>query len=333
MRLININEYDKKTMQLAKPIIDYKKRILLASGSTIHPKYMVKLKDIGIKSLIIEDAQSSGITLDEMMDMPQWVDAIAIVEEAFNHAKRSAFFSLQKLQQTVKKLIEEVQYRKAIVLIPTSMIDEALSLYAHSVNVTLLSLQIGKHLNYNQLQLLELGLGTILHDIGKLLTEDEMQHPQKGFSLLRENRELSIVSAHVAYQHHEMFDGTGYPRKIKENQIIEYAQICSVANDYDNMISKEDMPPHEALEQIMAFTDKKYSHKVVLAFTNGIISYPPGTHIQLNNGRFGIVTKVESHPHRPIVKVEGIHEELDLSEKSTLFIEKVFRRDVNSESN
>ncbi|MCD8500780.1 MAG: hypothetical protein LRY71_02750 [Bacillaceae bacterium] len=104
MRLININEYDKKTMQLAKPIIDYKKRILLASGSTIHPKYMVKLKDIGIKSLIIEDAQSSGITLDEMMDMPQWVDAIAIVEEAFNHAKRSAFFSLQKLQQTVKKI-------------------------------------------------------------------------------------------------------------------------------------------------------------------------------------------------------------------------------------
>ncbi|MCD8500779.1 MAG: HD domain-containing protein [Bacillaceae bacterium] len=66
-----------------------------------------------------------------------------------------------------------MQYRKAIVLIPTSMIDEALSLYAHSVNVTLLSLQIGKHLNYNQLQLLELGLGTILHDIGKLLTEDE----------------------------------------------------------------------------------------------------------------------------------------------------------------
>lgn len=329
MRMIKINEYDKKTMQLAKPIIDYKKRVLLASGATIHPKYMLKLKDIGIKSLMIEDAKSLGITLDEMMDMPQWIDAIAIVEETFKQAKKSSFFSLQKLQQTVKKLIEEVQYRKAIVLIPTSMIDEALSLYAHSVNVTLLSLQIGKYLNYNQLQLLELGLGTILHDIGKLFTDEEMEHPQKGFSVLRENRELSIVSAHVSYQHHEMFDGTGYPRKIRENQVIEYAQICSVANDYENMISKEGIPPHEALERIMAFSDKKYSHKVVLAFTNGIISYPPGTHIQLNNGLFGIVTQVESHPHRPIVKVEGIEEEIDLSEKSTLFIKKVFREELN----
>lgn len=328
MRMININEYDKKTMQLAKPIIDYRKRVLLASGSTIHPKYMVKLKDIGIKSLMIEDARSVGITLDEMMDMPKWVDSIAIVEETFQEAKKSSYFSLQKLQQTVKQLIQEVQYRKAIVLIPTSMIDEALSLYAHSVNVTLLSLQIGKNLNYNQIQLFELGLGAMLHDIGKLLTDEEQLHPQKGFNLLRENRELSIVSAHVAYQHHESFDGTGYPRKIKENQIIEYAQICSIASDYENMISIDGIPPHEALERIMALSEKKYSHRVVLAFTNGIISYPPGTHIQLNNGLFGIVTKIESHPHRPIIKVEGQHEELDLSEKSTLFIEKVFREEI-----
>ncbi|UTW70142.1 hypothetical protein KHA80_05710 [Anaerobacillus sp. HL2] len=55
MRMINIKEYDKKTMQLAEPIYDYKKRVLLGSGSTIHPKYMEKLKEIGIKSLIIEN--------------------------------------------------------------------------------------------------------------------------------------------------------------------------------------------------------------------------------------------------------------------------------------
>ncbi|OIJ21435.1 c-di-GMP phosphodiesterase [Anaerobacillus alkalidiazotrophicus] len=324
MRMINIQEYDKKTMLLAEPIYDYRKRILLASGSTIHPKYMEKLKEIGIRSLIIEDAISVGITLDEMIDMPTWIDAITMVEQVYQQAKNGQKLSITELQNTVKKLINEVSQRRAIILIPTSTIDEALALYAHVVNVTLISLQIAKKLNLNQLQLSTLGLGTLLHDIGKMVTTEALEHPEKGFQLLKSNPEVSLLAAHVAYQHHETYEGSGFPRGIKIKQIIDLAQVCMVANDYENMISKEGYQPHEAIEKIMSLVEKKYSYHIVLSFTNGIISYPPGTHIRLNNGLCGIVIRIDSHLHRPIIKVEGISEEIDLSEQSTLFIEKVY---------
>ncbi len=331
MRIININEYNRKTMQLAEPIIDYQKRVLLASGSTIHPKYMEKLKEIGIRSIIIEDAKSAGITLDEMIDMPTWIDAIASVEKAYEQVKRGQELPLTELQQTVKKLINEVAQRKAIILIPTSSIDNQLAEYAHAVNVTLLSIQIGRKLNLNQLQLGNLGLGCLLHDIGKVLTNDHALHPEHGFKYLKAKRELSLLVSHIAYQHHEAYDGTGFPRGLKSDDILEFAQICTVANDYENMVSKDGIQPHEAIERIMALVETKYSHNVVLSFTNGIISYPPGTHIQLNNGLFGIVTRIESHLHRPIVKVEGISDEVDLSEQSTLFIEKIYNDIVDPE--
>jgi HD-GYP domain-containing protein (c-di-GMP phosphodiesterase class II) len=324
MRMINIKEYNRKTMQLAEPIIDYRKRVLLASGATIHPKYMEKLVEIGIKSIIIDDEKSVGITLDEMIDMPTWIDAISVVEKAFEQIKNRQELAISDLQETVKKLINEVLQRKAIILIPTSSIDQRLSQYAHNVNVALISLQIGRKLNLNQLQLNGLGLGCLLHDIGKAVTADYFLHPELGFKLLKSNHEVSLLASHIAYQHHENFDGSGFPRGIMGNEILEFAQICSVANDYDNMISKDGIQPHEAIERIMALVEKKYSHAVVLSFTNGIISYPPGTHIRLNNGLFGIVTRIQSHLHRPIVKVEGINEEVDLSEQSTLFIEKVY---------
>ena len=328
MRMIGINEYNKNTMQLAEPIYDMKKRILLASGSTIHPKYMDKLIEIGIKSLIIEDAKSAGITLDEMIDMPTWIDAITVVEKAYEHVRVGKELPLTELQQTVKKLISEVSSRKAIVLIPTSTIDKSLAQYAHAVNVALMSLQIGIKLNFNQLKLNGLGLGCLLHDIGKAITDDHSLHPEKGFQILKKNRELSLLVTHIAFQHHEAYDGSGFPRGIKGNDILDYAQVCSVANDYENMISKEEVQPHEALERIMALSEKKYSHSAVLSFTNGIISYPPGTHVRLNNGLVGIVTRIDSHLHRPIVKVQGISKEVDLSEQSTLFIEKVYNDDL-----
>lgn len=324
MRMISIQEYDRKTMQLAEPIIDYRKRILLASGSTIHPKYMEKLMEIGINTVIIEDAKSAGITLDEMIDMPTWIDAISSVEKLFEQARKGQQLVINELQETVKKLINEILQRKAIFLIPTTSIDQKLSQYAHAVNVALISLQIGRRLNLNQIQLTGLGLGCLLHDIGKTQTNNYMSHPEVGFNILKSNREISLLSSHIAYQHHESFDGSGFPRGLAGKDILEFAQICSVANDYENMISKDNIQPHEALERIMALSEKKYSHSIVLSFTNGIISYPPGTHIRLNNGLFGIVTRIESHLHRPIIKVEGVLEEVDLSEQSTLFIERVY---------
>lgn len=165
----------------------------------------------------------------------------------------------------------------------------------------------------------DLGIGCLLHDIGKAKSTVKEDHPIAGFHLLRNIRELSLMSAHIAYQHHETIDGTGFPRMLSGEQVLEFAQICSIANDYDNFVSKEGLLPHVALEKIMTLSEKKYVHTIVVACSKGIISYPPGTNVCLNIGE-GIVTRIEANPHRPIVRIHNLNKEVDLNNHPTLII-------------
>jgi putative nucleotidyltransferase with HDIG domain len=329
MRMIGLEEYNESTMQLAKPIYDSKRRVLLGAGNIIHPKYKEKLEQIGIKYLFIEDSKSRGISLEEMMEMPTWLDITTVAENAFKAAETNQPLPLQSVQKAVKKLIEEVKKHEAIVLIPSTAIDQNLSIFAHAVNVTLIALQIGKKIGYTYTQLNDLGVGCLLHDIGKARTSIKEEHPEMGFNIIRSTREVSVVAAHIAYQHHETIDGNGFPRKLSGNQILEFAQICSIANDYDNFVSKEGFLPHEAIEKIMTYSETKYSHRVVLAFSQGIISYPPGTNVQLNmrSKVKGIVTRVESNPHRPIVRIFELNKEINLSNHPTIMIESLLKEE------
>ncbi|WP_456276781.1 HD-GYP domain-containing protein [Bacillus sp. AK128] len=320
MRLISISEYDHKKMQLAKPIYDRQKRILLAAGRSIHPKYLERLEDMDIRYLFVEDAVSEGITLDEMVDMPTWMDAIEVVQKEFQSAELKKGLEIKELKQIVKKLLEEVEKRKAIILIPTTSIAEDLRKFAHAVNVTLLALQVSKKLTINKLQLKDLAIGSLLHDIGKAITSNDELHPQQGFEYLRKEREISLLSAHVAYQHHEQLDGQGFPRGITGKEFHDFAQICGICNLYENMISKENIPPHMAMELIMTKSGSGFSPEIVQAFINSIPSYTPGTKVLLNNGKEAIVTKIHSLMQRPIVRYLDNNEEVSLEQDYTLMI-------------
>jgi putative nucleotidyltransferase with HDIG domain len=329
LRLVQLEEYDQETMVLAKPVYDAKGRVLLAVGNRLHPRYLSKLVQLEITFLVIEDVASAGITLDEMVDMPTWVDAIQILEEVFNCASKQELIPVRKLQKLSAKLLDEVRKRKAVMLIPSTSVAEDLQLYAHSVNVALISIQIGKVLKYNELQLRDLALGSLLHDVGKAVTDKVEEHPEKGFQILRKARELNLMSAHMAFQHHERLDGDGFPRGIKGEDFIEFAQVCSVSNEYENMISKQNISPYSAMEMIMVQTDKSYSHAVIDALFKGIPSYLPGTQVKLNTGDIAIVTRIDSHLHRPSIRYIETGEEIALEDHSTIIIMEEVKPDKN----
>lgn len=322
MRLISIEEYDSKLMQLARPIYDRHKRVLLGAGRTIHPTYLEKLQNLDIRYLFVEDAISFGITMDEMVDIPTWMDAIHLVKTAFESIERKEDLPIRELQKLVIQLVEEVGKRKAIFLIPTSSLAEELREYAHCVNVTLLALQLAKKLNVSQLQVKDLALGCLLHDIGKVL-DDSTHHSRVGFEFLRKIREVSLLSAHVAYQHHEAIDGSGEPRGLEEKEIHEFAQICAIANLYENMISKNALPPHEAMEYIMTKSGTVFPPELIKLFIGQVPSYIPGTKVKLNNGKAGIVTKIIGNVQRPFVKYIDTGEEISLADHHTLLITEV----------
>lgn len=318
MRLIPISQYDERTMQLAKPIYDSQRRMLLAANSTIHPKYLERFVQIGIRNLIVEDVESKGITLEEMMDIPSWLDIVQWVREAFEAVTMKKPLPIRNLLMGTGRLIKEIQSRPLVLPVPSSTLAVEQKPYAHAVNVSILALQVGKILNYNELMLRDLAIGCLLHDIGKAMTGEEKEHPDAGFSILRSIREISLLSAHIAFQHHETMDGQGYPRSIRGNAFHEYAQICGVCNMYENQIGS--VLPHEAMEMVMALSGSAYSVDVVQAFVSAIPTYPPGTKIRLHSGNDAIVTKITSHMQRPVVRYLSTGEEISLADHPTVMI-------------
>ncbi|MGE5604573.1 MAG: HD-GYP domain-containing protein, partial [Bacteroidota bacterium] len=142
-------------------------------------------------------------------------------------------------------------------------------IYGHSVNVCTIAVKIGLLLGYNQLKLAELGIGALFHDIGMTkiplrildktsnLTNDEIKliqtHPEIGFGMLKDNQAISMVSAHVAYQHHERYDGSGYPRGIAGEAIHEFARITAVADVYDSMTTEKIYRPAKSTAETLQY--------------------------------------------------------------------------------
>lgn len=179
-------------------------------------------------------------------------------------------------------------------------------------------------------------------DIASLLSKQPVhtgqEHTWKGFNLLRKRHEVSVVAAHVALQHHEHIDGSGYPRKLSGDDIHPFAKIVAVADYYDNLISpltgEPIYRPHEACEHIMGLTNTWFDHNTVIHFLRSIAIYPTGTSVKLSTGDIGVVAQQHKGlPARPVIRVikggnfqsdeEGSVIDVDLAKETTVFIQDV----------
>jgi len=210
----------------------------------------------------------------------------------------------------------------------------------HSINVAVLSMMTGLSMEYPEAKLVDLGLGALLHDLGmimidsaifksareKELTAEEREEIQKhaeiGFNILRTYREVPTKVAHIAYQHHERFDGSGYPRKLDKKQILEYASIVAVADVFDAIVSdrpfRRGYSSTDAMLIIRRLVNTYFDSEVVEAFATNIAMYPIGCLVSLNSGHIAVVTSVSKiNSLSPVVYVTLDH---DLN-----FIEKPFQ--------
>ncbi len=161
----------------------------------------------------------------------------------------------------------------------------------HPLNTAIFSVFLANKLEYNEVQIMEIALGALLHDIGKIelhgevsdiskMTKDEeiayRKHPLAGHRLIKTELKLSENIARVALQHHEKMDGTGWPYGISSTMISEYAQIIAVCNHFDNMTSSatnlEISNFREALRALLKAGSKTFSPKPLYAFVH-MLSY------------------------------------------------------------
>jgi putative nucleotidyltransferase with HDIG domain len=185
--------------------------------------------------------------------------------------------------------------------------------YVHSVNVGVLLTSVANAMQYNKSNLLEIGMGGLLHDIGKMripehilnkagkYTDDEYavmkRHPQLGADILRSSRTISDLSRMIVIEHHERFNGKGYPRGITGGQISEVGVMAAVADVYDAMttdrVYRPAWTPQKALAMIFKECDVDFPRRIVEFFTRHIGIYPVGSFVRLGTGELGIVVRVD----------------------------------------
>ena len=193
----------------------------------------------------------------------------------------------------------------------------------HALNVTVISLLMARTMGLPEDEMMDIGVGALLHDLGKLEMPERVRHVDERFSA----DELAAYQGHVAHgldigrrmglsegamtiiaQHHEHADGSGFPQRLSAERMSAGARIVAIVNRYDNLcnptVLARAMTPHEALSLLFAQQRARFDAPVLNTFIRMMGVYPAGSIVQLTDDRFGMVVSVNStRPLKPRVLV------------------------------
>lgn len=362
MRLISLENCQSGT-KLGKSIYHENGRVLLAKGSYLTESLIKRLKQLNTHMIYIEDEASEGIDIKESIPEELREEAVHVITEGLDaiaglNSKTSKLQNMMKTGRTVrsmqkifKDLLKSLQEnRTALNLLASTKIHEN-HVYTHSLNVSLYACQLAIENGLPIRNIEEIGLGAMLHDLGKMYVPQEIlnkpgplsneefervkSHCELGFEVLRKVHEIPLPVSHCALQHHERMDGQGYPRGLKEDEIHKYSKIISVSDVFDAVTShrtyRPAMLPHKGIEILYGGSGTQFDSHQVQLFKDCIAIYPPGLTVKLNDGRTGIVSQYHFHavgrPEIRIIKDEENQEvqpyEIDLSKDKFLTLEIV----------
>ncbi|HSG23417.1 MAG TPA: HD domain-containing phosphohydrolase [Azonexus sp.] len=196
-------------------------------------------------------------------------------------------------------------------------------LYFHSLNVTMLSMMMARDIKLPTEVVGLLGMGALFHDIGRkeipnriLMKSEPMtqaerhlyeMHCQYGVEIGQRLQFAPLVLA-IIREHHELFDGSGYPQKLKGEAIGLLSRIVALTNHYDELCNPlniaDALTPHEALSLMFAKLRNKFDPKLLQVFIRCLGVYPPGTIVQLSNGVIGMIATVNANkPMKPMIVI------------------------------
>jgi putative nucleotidyltransferase with HDIG domain len=193
----------------------------------------------------------------------------------------------------------------------------------HALNVTVISLLMGRCFGLAESELVDLGVGAMLHDIGKIELPERVHHREDHFGpaehrayedhvaqgvVHARKMGLSAGATLVIAQHHENADGSGFPLRLNTDRMTAAARVVALVNRYDNLcnphLPSKALTPHESLSQMFAQGKTKFDTAILGAFIKMMGVYPPGSTVQLTDDRFALVVGVNStRPLKPRVIV------------------------------
>ena len=353
----------KPGMVVGRSVVSLSGAILLRSGVRLSEALIGHLKEKGIPALYIsQEDELLEASVEDVVSEESRRHAQVAVQEVMTSVRQEletgraasvAGAHEAKAQSITQELVDQIVTNRELTLNMSDIRSKDDYTFAHSVHVGIMAIMTGISLGYDQTRLRDLGVGAILHDIGKVkiptgiankvgkLTPEEFEvmktHAEAGFEILRRQLDFSVLSAHVAFQHHERHGGQGYPRGLSGDQIHEFGRIVAVVDAYDALTC--DRPfrpgylPHEAAEMLFGAGDFLFEYRIVKAFLDNVALYPVGSVVELSDGTKGVVVEASklliTRPRiRLVWDAEGDQMrppvEINLLEHPTLLVTRVF---------
>jgi HD-GYP domain-containing protein (c-di-GMP phosphodiesterase class II) len=218
----------------------------------------------------------------------------------------------------------------------------------NALHVAVLGAKVGMGLQYTQDELERLVLAGLLHDLGmwtlpvslvekrETFTEEERDilrtHPERGRRILASQGSVFEWVSAISAQEHERWDGSGYPCRLKDKQIAEPALIIGMVDTLDAMVTmrpyRKRLAPHQVVRELLLHAKTAFSLRVLKGLGDQITLYPIGTHVRLNTGEIGTVTRINPrYPLRPVVTTSKLGEasDMDLSRGLSTHIVEVLQ--------
>lgn len=345
MRLTYVDDLE-PGMLVAKAIYNENGQCLIRANFELNDKVIDRIRLLDYDRLWIKDEYDYvSDYLSEELKLKA-VRSIKSIITGYT-AKKIDFDSkkIDELKDVVENVVEEIMGNRQCVIQLSNLKNFNNGMYEHAVDVARISVLIGANMNLKKDQLVNLCEAAMMHDIGKTkispsllskkteFTKEEIEeitkHPALSYQFIKETRRFNAPVYITVLQHHEKYDGTGYPDGLKGEKINLYARIIKIADVYSNMRSgtsnTKGYSQSEVLEYFYADASRQFDPNILKIFLAKVPVYEVGQVIKLSTGQRAFVAQNnESALARPIVRVLGenktLGEEIDLFKNCNITI-------------
>ena len=285
---------------------------LLHSGSNKGQDFADALVSQGVKKI-----RAIAATEDDEDEAQQprkvYHKALKVVDQIFQDVRMGEIPSSEDAIKVVKDMAHLTMTEPHAMLALSMLKDYDNYTFTHSVNVSVLALAIGRACQLTEEQLKTLGLGGLLHDLGKLrvdvniitkpgrLTDSEFdeikEHPGYGAEIIKEMEGVTDEVMQIVHGHHLRYDRTGYPSNVPGEVISPLVEMTAIADAYDAMTTlrsyQRPFTPRKAIARLKDVRGSSLHPEYVTHFIESLGPYPVGSLVRLDSNEIGLVTKVE----------------------------------------